>query len=81
MREKLTFCCAILGAVAVAALVAGIVYVYASELVDIFGPVDAALVFLGWVVVSRIADFVAPRSDGASWFWCAFRGGDGDCGA
>src|SRR3954451_7850407 len=68
MRKKLTFCCAILVAVAIAAFVAAIVYVYASVLVDIFGPVGAALVFLGWVVVSRIADFVAPRSDGASWF-------------
>jgi len=40
----------------------------------------AALVIGGLVVVCRVADLVAPRRDGGSWFGvlCDFMIGDGD---
>lgn len=75
MRQKLTSYSSILIIVAVVAFVGGAVYIFATTMVQIFGPLLAALVAAGWIMGCRIADHVAPRGDGQSWFWSGF--GDG----
>ncbi len=60
---------------AVVAFVGYFVYDYGRLLVERVGPFYALVVVVGVVIVFGIADFVAPRRDGQSRFWSAFRSG------
>ena len=73
MREKLTMAGAILLLLTVVAIGGFIVYDFGRVLVESVGPFYGLLVILGAVIVFRIADLVAPRRDGESWFWSMFR--------
>jgi len=59
-------------AAALLALVGYGMYNAGSLLIDVFGLVYALLVLGGTVLVCVVADHVAPRADGGSWFWTLF---------
>lgn len=72
MRDKLEIVAGIVLLVgALVVCVAG-AYEFGSTLVEIFGVFYAALVAGGTVIVCFVADRVAPRRDGDSWFGWLF---------
>ena len=59
----------------VVAIVGFLVYDHGRLLVEAVGPLYALPVAAAVVIVFRIADLIAPRRDGESWFWSLIRSG------
>ena len=79
MRRTLTLFGVVLVVVVATAYVGVAFYSTGRHLVEAVGLLYAVLIFCGWTMAARIADWFFPRDDGRSWFWTAFAGG-GDGG-
>jgi hypothetical protein len=85
MRQKVTQGCAFAGLAALVVAMAAFIGYWAYEwgviLVEILGLFHALLVIGAIVTLCIIADRVAPRRDGGSWFGVLldFMVGDEDC--
>ena len=68
LREKLEIGAGIVMALTALVLLGYVVYDFGSVLVELLGLFYGLSVAAGSVILCRVADRVAPRADGGSWF-------------